>query len=131
MTTKLKGKNKALERTFSPEFRNRLDKIVMFAALPPDVVRKIVDKFIDELDGQLTDKKVQLEITDAAKDWIAKEGYDDKFGARPMGRVIHEHIKKKLADELLFGSLSDGGIALVDFVDGEITVDAKPADAPE
>jgi len=126
-----KGKNKALERTFSPEFRNRLDKVVMFKALPPEVVRKVVDKFIHELDGQLADKKVQLEITDAAKDWLAKEGYDVKFGARPMARVIHEHIKKQLADELLFGSLVNGGTALVDLVDGAIKVTPKAPTTPE
>ncbi|MCP4868648.1 MAG: ATP-dependent Clp protease ATP-binding subunit ClpA [Proteobacteria bacterium] len=122
---KPKGGNKALERTFSPEFRNRLDKVVMFSSLPPEVVRRVVDKFIHELDGQLADKKVQLEITDAAKDWLAKEGYDSKFGARPMARVIHEHIKKPMADELLFGSLVGGGVALVDVVDGKIVVSSK------
>ena len=97
----------------------------MFSSLPPEVVRRVVDKFIHELDGQLADKKVQLEITDAAKDWLAKEGYDSKFGARPMARVIHEHIKKPMADELLFGSLVGGGVALVDVVDGKIVVSSK------
>ncbi len=126
---KHRGKNKALERTFSPEFRNRLDKIVQFNPLPPEVVRRVVDKFIHELDGQLADKSVQLEITDAAKGWLAEKGYDDKFGARPMARVIHEHIKKQLADELLFGELAGGGVAVVDLKDGEIVVTSKSADA--
>jgi len=114
----VKGKNKAIERTFSPEFRNRLDKIVSFAGLPKDVVRRVVTKFLDELDGQLTEKGVELVVSDAAQDWLAAEGYDEKFGARPMARVIHEHIKRPLADELLFGCLQAGGKACVD-VDGE------------
>ncbi len=113
-----RGRNKAIERTFSPEFRNRLDKIVSFNGLPPDVVRKVVDKFLHELDGQLTEKRVTLNVTDAARDWLAKKGYDDRFGARPMARVIHEHIKRLLADQLLFGELVSGGTTTVD-VDGE------------
>jgi ATP-dependent Clp protease ATP-binding subunit ClpA len=108
------GKNKALDRMFSPEFRNRLDGIVHFSGLPPDIVRLVVDKFLLELEGQLTDKKVSIDITDSAREWLAKQGYDPKFGARPMTRVIHEHIRKPLADELLFGSLIDGGKVLVD-----------------
>jgi ATP-dependent Clp protease ATP-binding subunit ClpA len=108
------GKNKALERTFSPEFRNRLDAIVSFNGLPPEVVRKVVDKFLHELDGQLTDKKVSIDITDAARDWLAKKGYDQQFGARPMARTIHEHVKKQLVDELLFGRLQNGGVVTVD-----------------
>ena len=124
-----KGRNKAIERTFSPEFRNRLDKIVSFNGLPPEVVRKVVDKFLHELDGQLTEKRVALDVTDAAKDWLAKEGYDDRFGARPMARVIHEHIKRALADQLLFGELVSGGTATVD-VDGEdgLSVHCESAD---
>jgi ATP-dependent Clp protease ATP-binding subunit ClpA len=113
-TFEQKGTNKAIERTFSPEFRNRLDKIIYFNGLPLDVVRRVVDKFLHELDGQLTDKKVRLDVTDAARDWLAKKGYDDKFGARPMERVIHEHIKRPLADQLLFGDLQDGGVVQVD-----------------
>jgi len=111
------GKNKALERAFSPEFRNRLDAIIAFNQLPADVVRMVVDKFLHELDGQLADKAVTMHVTDAAKEWLAKEGYDETFGARPMARTIHEHIKKALADELLFGRLLGGG---------EVTVDAGP-----
>jgi len=108
------GKNKALERVFSPEFRNRLDAIVQFKGLPPDIVRLVVDKFLLELDGQLAEKKVALDVSEAAKEWLAKKGYDPKFGARPMSRVIHEHIRKALADELLFGALVDGGSVHVD-----------------
>jgi len=122
------GRNKAIERTFSPEFRNRLDKIVSFNGLPPEVVRKVVTKFLDELDGQLAEKGVTLEVSEAAQDWLAKEGYDDRFGARPMSRVIHENIKRPLADELLFGELQAGGVAEVD-VDGEggLTVSTSAA----
>ena len=109
----LKGANKALERMFSPEFRNRLDAVVPFGGLPPEVIRKVVDKFLTELDGQLAEKKVTLEVTDTAKDWLAEKGYDPKFGARPMSRVIHDHIRKSLADELLFGKLKDGGTVVV------------------
>jgi ATP-dependent Clp protease ATP-binding subunit ClpA len=108
------GTNKALERVFSPEFRNRLDAIVQFNGLPPEVVRLVVDKFLLELDGQLADKKVHLDVTTAAREWLAKKGYDPKFGARPMSRVIHEHIRQALADELLFGKLVDGGEVHVD-----------------
>jgi ATP-dependent Clp protease ATP-binding subunit ClpA len=126
------GKNKALERAFSPEFRNRLDAIVSFNGLPPDVVRLVVDKFLHELDGQLTDKKVRLDVTDAARDWLAKEGYDEQFGARPMARTIHEHVKKKLVDELLFGRLQNGGGVTVDVGDDglKLVFDDDPPKAP-
>ena len=110
----LVGKNKAIERAFSPEFRNRLDAIVQFKRLAPEVVLQVVDKFLHELDGQLAAKKVDLEVLPAAREWLAKEGHDETFGARPMGRVIHENIKKPLANELLFGSLQNGGRVVVD-----------------
>jgi len=109
---------RALERTFSPEFRNRLNNIVHFQGLPPEVVRLVADKFLHELDGQLTEKRVTLEVSDAARDWLATEGYDEKFGARPMARLIHEKIKAPLAEELLFGRLASGGKVQVD-VDGK------------
>ncbi|MBN93611.1 MAG: ATP-dependent Clp protease ATP-binding subunit ClpA [Deltaproteobacteria bacterium] len=105
---------RALERTFSPEFRNRLDRVVHFNPLQPEVVRMVVDKFLNELDGQLTEKRVHLEVTDGARDWLSREGYDEKFGARPMARVIHEQIKAPLAEELLFGALQSGGTVTVD-----------------
>ena len=117
-----KGRNKSLERMFSPEFRNRLDSIITFANLPKPVVLKVVQKFMHELDGQLADKRVTLEVTDAANDWLCETGYDKKFGARPMERTIQEHIKKKVASELLFGDLVHGGRLLVDVEDGGIVL---------
>lgn len=106
--------NKALERTFSPEFRNRLDKIVTFGQLPSEVVAKVADKMLRELEIQLAERDVRLTWTPAARDWIATKGYDKKFGARPMGRVIDENIKGALVDELLFGQLEGGGAVRVD-----------------
>ncbi|MBN06674.1 MAG: ATP-dependent Clp protease ATP-binding subunit ClpA [Rhodospirillaceae bacterium] len=99
----------AIERMFSPEFRNRLDAIIPFASLPPKVMSKVVDKFVMELEVQLSDRDVTIELTDQAREWLAKKGYNRRFGARPLARVIQEHIKKPLADELLFGNLSKGG----------------------
>ncbi len=106
--------NKALERTFSPEFRNRLDKIVTFGQLPKPIIDKVADKLLRELEIQLADREVRLTWTSAARDWIARKGYDNKFGARPMGRVIDESIKGALVDELLFGRLEGGGSVQVD-----------------
>jgi ATP-dependent Clp protease ATP-binding subunit ClpA len=106
--------NKALERTFTPEFRNRLDKIVFFGQLPFEVVSQVADKMLRELELQLADREVHLTYTEAARDWVAKEGYDKKFGARPMGRLIDEKIKAELVDELLFGKLEGGGSVNVD-----------------
>ena len=106
--------NKALERTFTPEFRNRLDKIVFFGQLPFDVVVMVAEKALRELELQLADREVHLSYTPAARDWVAKKGYDEKFGARPMGRLIDEKIKAALVDELLFGKLEGGGSVRVD-----------------
>ena len=108
------GANKALERVFSPEFRNRLDKTITFAHLPQPVINLVADKMMRELEIQLAERDVRLTYTDAARDWIALEGYDKKFGARPMARAIDEHIKSKLIDELLFGALEHGGSVHVD-----------------
>jgi ATP-dependent Clp protease ATP-binding subunit ClpA len=105
---------KALEKTFSPEFRNRLDAVVLFNTLGPEVIVRVVEKFLHELDGQLAEKNVQLEVTDAAKDWLAVRGYDKLYGARPMARLIHEKLKTPLANELLFGALQNGGTVTVD-----------------
>jgi len=110
--------NKALERTFSPEFRNRLDKIVMFAPLGPEVIRQVADKMLGELELQLADRDVHIEYTQAARQWVAEKGYDKLFGARPMARLIDEKIKEQLVDELLFGKLEHGGTVKVD-VDAE------------
>ncbi|MBM3535113.1 MAG: ATP-dependent Clp protease ATP-binding subunit ClpA [Alphaproteobacteria bacterium] len=108
----------AINRLFTPEFRNRLDAIVAFAGLTPEIVGKVVDKFVAQLEAQLGERNVEIELTEAAREWLAKKGYDPQFGARPLGRVIQEHVKKALAEELLFGRLSTGGRVRVDF-DGE------------
>ena len=110
----------AIERLFTPEFRNRLDSIVPFAALPPEVVGRVVDKFVMELEGQLADRDVTIELTDAAREWLATKGYDPKFGARPLARVIQEQLKKPLAEELLFGCLVNGGVVRVMVADGKV-----------
>ncbi len=116
----------AIEKAFTPEFRNRLDAVIAFAPLAAETVRKVVDKFMMQLDAQLTDKGVELVLSDAACDWLAERGYDANYGARPLGRVVQEHIKKPLADELLFGDLADGGIVDVDVKDGELTLNITP-----
>lgn len=107
-STKGKGRG-AIERTFTPEFRNRLDAWVAFEALDIENIKFIVDKFIKELNGQLAEKKVVVTLTDSAREWLAKNGFDPKFGARPMSRLIHEKIKQPLANEILFGKLESGG----------------------
>jgi ATP-dependent Clp protease ATP-binding subunit ClpA len=108
----------ALKRYFTPEFRNRLDAVVQFSPLGPETIKSVVDKFIFELEQQLLDKKVSLSVDTAARAWIAEKGYDPKMGARPMARVIQDHIKKPLANELLFGSLAGGGAVRV-YVDAD------------
>jgi ATP-dependent Clp protease ATP-binding subunit ClpA len=108
---------KAIERLFTPEFRNRLDATVGFHSLSPGVVERIVDKFVMELDAQLNEKKVFLELTPAARKYLAAKGYDPTFGARPMARLIQQEIKRALADEILFGQLKDGGKATIDLDD--------------
>lgn len=104
----------ALNKLFSPEFRNRLDAIIPFASLSNETIAKVVDKFIFELEAQLADRSVTIDLTDAAKDWLAKKGFDPRYGARPLAREIQEHIKKPLAEELLFGKLEHGGTVDVD-----------------
>ncbi|MFT6451422.1 MAG: ATP-dependent Clp protease ATP-binding subunit ClpA, partial [Halocynthiibacter sp.] len=110
----------AIERTFAPEFRNRLDAVISFAPLPKDVISQIVEKFVLQLEAQLIDRNVHIELTRAATEWLGAKGYDDKMGARPLGRVIQEHIKKPLAEELLFGKLAKGGLVKVGVKDGKI-----------
>ena len=116
----------AIKRTFPPEFRNRLDSVVYFNPLPPPVVLQIVDKFLLELEQQLVDRDVALEATEAARDFFAREGFSEEFGAREMGRVIQDHVKRELADRILFGDLSTGGLAEIDLVDGEVTLKTHP-----
>jgi ATP-dependent Clp protease ATP-binding subunit ClpA len=122
---------KALERLFTPEFRNRLDATVFFGPLPFDVIKKVVQKFLDQLEGQLQEKKVHLEVSDAAKAWFAEKGYDKAMGARPMSRVIQTALKAPLANEILFGGLIFGGIAHVDVENDEIVIKSDGNPAPE
>lgn len=122
-----------IRRTFSPEFRNRLDGIIQFHALPTSVVRNVVDKFLIELQAQLDEKRVQLEVDDTARDWLAEKGYDPDMGARPMARLIQEKLKKPLAEMILFGELADqGGIVHVSLEEGELhlSMESEMADAP-
>jgi len=111
-----------IERTFTPEFRNRLDAWVPFKALDSDRIKLIVDKFINELNGQLAEKRVLVKLTDAAREWMAKNGFDSRYGARPMSRLIHDKIKQPLANEILFGKLTEGGSALVEEKDDELVL---------
>ncbi len=114
-----KGK-KAIEKLFSPEFRNRLDEIITFNALDLDIMEMIVDKFIAELNQQLAIKKVALTISPRVRTWLAKEGHDPAYGARPLGRVIQTEIKDKLSDEILFGRLHNGGHVALDLADDKL-----------
>jgi ATP-dependent Clp protease ATP-binding subunit ClpA len=120
---------KALERVFTPEFRNRLDATVMFDALPVEVIRKVARKFLDELDAQLGEKHVDLEVSPAAVDWFVEHGYDKAMGARPMSRLVQSTLKAPLANEILFGKLVNGGIAYVDVNGGAIHIRCEPAEA--
>jgi ATP-dependent Clp protease ATP-binding subunit ClpA len=109
-----------LRRTFTPEFRNRLDAIIQFKSLDQRTIANVVDKFIFQLEAQLQEKKVNLTVDNAAREWLAEKGYDPKMGARPMARVIQEHIKRPLAEDLLFGRLVKGGELLISFSDGKL-----------
>ena len=110
----------AIERTFTPEFRNRLDAVISFGALPKDTILRVVEKFVLQLEAQLIDRNVHIELSAKAAEWLADKGYDSKMGARPLGRVIQEHIKKPLAEELLFGKLMKGGLVKVGVKNGEL-----------
>jgi ATP-dependent Clp protease ATP-binding subunit ClpA len=111
---------KAIERLFAPEFRNRLDGIIQFKSLNMDIIRQVVDKFIFELESQLSEKRVSLALEPDAREWLAVHGCDPKMGARPMSRVIQENIKKPLADEILFGKLADGGMVRISVEDDKL-----------
>ncbi len=104
---------------FSPEFRNRLDATVSFAPLSPDTIRLVVDKFLMQLEDQLHEKKVDAHFTDALKNWLGKNGFDPKMGARPMARLIQNTLRRALADELLFGRLANGGKVTLDIDENE------------
>ena len=116
----------AIKKMFTPEFRNRLDAIVQFGSLSLEVIKTIVDKFLVKLQAQLDDKNVFLDVTDEARTWLAENGYDPKMGARPMDRLIQEKLKKPLADELLFGQLTEGGGTVeVSVVDDALSLSIK------
>ncbi|HEY4029171.1 MAG TPA: AAA family ATPase, partial [Caulobacteraceae bacterium] len=118
----------AIKRVFTPEFRNRLDAVVAFKALTPEIIRLVVQKFVIQLEAQLADRHVTIETSEDATDWLAKNGFDELYGARPLARVIQEHIKKPLADEILFGKLVRGGHVRVELKDGKLVfdIDAPP-----
>jgi ATP-dependent Clp protease ATP-binding subunit ClpA len=122
--------DKAFKNLFSPEFRNRLDARIQFAALDPTVMKSIVAKFIDELEVQLAERHVTIELTDAAVDYLAKKGYDPDFGARPLDRLVQDEVKRPLGDELLFGKLEHGGHVEIDALSGKLTFDFTPS-APD
>jgi len=127
----------AIEKTFTPEFRNRLDAVIPFAPLETETVSLVVDKFIMQLEAQLTEKDVEIELDAAARSWLAARGYDATYGARPLARLVQEHIKKPLADELLFGNLMQGGSVKVTVVKGALHLKCtaapqrKPAKKPK
>jgi ATP-dependent Clp protease ATP-binding subunit ClpA len=106
-----------IERLFSPEFRNRLDEVVAFGDLDPAVMVRVVDKFVKELEEQLGERRVVIELSEAARDWLAEKGYDPLFGARPMARLIQTELKDRIVDDLLFGNLAKGGRVRVDRAD--------------
>ncbi|MEL6300306.1 MAG: ATP-dependent Clp protease ATP-binding subunit ClpA [Pseudomonadota bacterium] len=115
-----------IRKTFSPEFRNRLDSIIQFAPLDAHSIARVVDKLVVELEGRLLSSNVTLELDDAARDWIADRGYDKAMGARPMARIIQKYIKRALADDLLFGDLAEGGHVRVTVADGELSLQCEP-----
>jgi len=119
----------AIERTFTPEFRNRLDAVISFAPLGRSIIMQVVEKFVLQLEAQLLDRNVTIDLSEEAAHWLGEQGYDDKMGARPLGRVIQEHIKKPLAEELLFGKLSKGGVVHVRLRDGKLVLDIGGPDA--
>lgn len=125
---KVEGEDeKAIQRLFAPEFRNRLDSIVAFKALDAETIKSVVTKFVMQLEAQLADRNITIELTDEAADWLAKNGFDELYGARPLARTIQEHIKKPLADDILFGRLVRGGHVKVELKDGKIAFDVTPA----
>ena len=115
---------KEIEKLFSPEFRNRLDEVVGFADLPPEVMGKVVDKFVKEVEGQLAERKVKLTLTERAREWLAEKGYDPLFGARPLARVMQTELNDRLVDDLLFGELAKGGHVTVDLGDDRLVFEA-------
>ena len=129
--------DEAIQKLFTPEFRNRLDATIPFAGLSQPIIERVVEKFVLQLEAQLSDRNVTIEMTDGAKTWLGKKGFDPDYGARPLARVIQEHLKKPMAEELLFGDLKHGGAVKVDLnadADngaGELTFEYFPAPKPE
>jgi ATP-dependent Clp protease ATP-binding subunit ClpA len=119
-----------IKKMFTPEFRNRLDAIVSFASLSKEVILRVVDKFLIQLDEQLHDKKVDAMFTDALKEYLAENGFDPLMGARPMARLIQDTIRSALADELLFGKLANGGKVTVDVKDGKVVLEFEEETVP-
>ena len=117
-TTKAKT---AIERVFSPEFRNRLDAIVTFKSLTPDAMETIVEKFVMQLESQLKDRKVAITLLPNARAWLARKGYDPVMGARPLARVIQREVRDPLTDEILFGKLESGGTVTIGMADDRLT----------
>jgi ATP-dependent Clp protease ATP-binding subunit ClpA len=120
----------AIKRLFTPEFRNRLDAVIPFRSLSPEIIASVVEKFVAELAAQLADRRVHIEVDEEARAWLAERGYDPLNGARPLARVIQEHIKRPLADELLFGQLAKGGKAIVTIEDDRLAFRFVPASGP-
>jgi len=121
----------AINRMFSPEFRNRLDAIIAFAGLSKKIISRVVEKFIMQLEVQLGDRNVSIEISEEARSWIGSKGYDKNFGARPLARIVQEYVKKPLAEELLFGKLTGGGVVSIDFHDGGLSFDYENTKATD
>ncbi len=122
--------DEAIKRLFTPEFRNRLDATITFAGLTEEIVGRVVEKFVMQLEAQLADRNVTIELSSSAKEWLAERGYDRLYGARPLARVIQEYIKKPLAEELLFGKLAHGGAVKVTMKDGKLDFEFTGADVP-
>jgi ATP-dependent Clp protease ATP-binding subunit ClpA len=122
--------DEAIKRLFTPEFRNRLDATIGFAGLTPEIVGRVVEKFVMQLEAQLADRNVTIEASSAAKEWLAERGYDRLYGARPLARVIQEYIKKPLAEELLFGKLVKGGSVKVTMKDDKLAFEIIEASVP-
>jgi len=121
----------AIKRLFTPEFRNRLDSTIAFAHLTPEIMMQIVDKFLLQLEAQLQDRNVEIDATDAARRWLGEKGYDRAFGARPLGRVIQEHVKRQMSEEVLFGKLENGGRVTVDIKDDEVVFEYEEPMPPQ
>ena len=124
-------RDQAIKKFFTPEFRNRLDAVIYFNHLSNKNIRSIVEKFIMELENQLLEKHVDLEVAEEVVDWIAKTGYDPKMGARPIGRVVNEQLRKALANEVLFGKLEKGGKVHARLKNNELKFEFEPEKVEE